>query len=283
MSTVMGLKNKNTGQTGIGFYDITNNFCYKARLNRHLLINTVEAAAASYSAKYLFSYHPSAPSLIITDSLSTCRKLDKPDDSEPRLDILQAIQKLSHNISINRGSLSILWIPAHINLYGHDRTDQLAKEGIQCDLFHDMRYSVQELKTITKSNFEKPKLQAYWTEARTGTYGRTIIPHFENKLNINKFTNKLSDTQLLIRLIFGTAQFHIGRNQACQACQSNLSIEHAVLHCILFNRTRDILKNQLNRISIEFSLKNILELSCHKSILETRNRLVREINETFTI
>ena len=278
-----GAKNRFTGHTGIGIFDMTNNFRYKVRLNNHLHINTVEVAAASYSSKYLNSFHPDAPSLIITDSLSTCRKLEEFNDSDPRFDLIQTIQKFSHNIQINRGSLSILWVPAHINLVGHDVADELAKQATNNPLFHDLRYSPQELKSITKNNLTKPALQDYWSEARTGTYGLAVVPTFETKINISSLTHPNSDLHLLLRLIFGTAQFHIPRNRGCETCQANLSIEHTLLNCQIFNREREELRNCLNRLDKQLTLENVLSINCHKTVKQARSNLIRIIHNRFTI
>ena len=119
-----GAKNRHTGATGLGFYDITNERQYKAKTNTHIHIDSVELAAALYSAKYSSSYYPNRHSVIITDSLRTCRRLKDYSEKDQRLDLINVIHKFSHNIHINRGTLSILWIPAHIGIIGHDIADQ---------------------------------------------------------------------------------------------------------------------------------------------------------------
>ena len=270
-----GAKNKHTGRTGIGFFDSTHNRHYKAQLDRHLHIDTVEVAAASYASKFITSYYPNTNSLIISDSLSTCRNLRKYNDSYSRIDLVEVIQKHSHNIHINKGTLTILWVPGHINLYGHDIADLLAKEGTECNQIHSINHSVQELKNIIQSEYTNSALQTYWNESSCGSFGRTIIPNFNTKINIDNFSNANSDSHLLIRLIFGTAEFHIPRNRICANCQRHLSIEHVLLHCSLFNRTRENLKINLQRINKEFNLRNILDPNCHTSARENRKKLIR--------
>ena len=240
-------------------------------------------AAASYSAKYANSQLLSCHSIIISDSLHTCRKLERYSDSDPRLDLIQAIHKFCHNIIINHGSLTILWVPAHIDLEGHDTADQLAKEGMNSDQTHNIGHSLKELKPIIQENFTKNATQRFWSEARTGSHGRRILPNFVNNHNINNFTKFNSKSQLLYRLIFGTAEFHIPRNRACIECNSNLSIEHTVMVCRNFSDTRNILRGKLNRINMPLTLENVLNPNCHPSIRESRNILIEEINNKFSI
>ena len=278
-----GAKNRHTGATGIGFFDITNGNFYKAKTNTHIHIDNVEVAAASYSAKYLNNTYLNKNSLIVTDSLRTCRRLKTYRDNDSRLDLINIIHKFSHNIHIHKGSLSILWIPAHIGLEGHDIADQLAKEGTESENFQDIKYDIRELKDVVESAYTIPSLQAFWSNSRTGTHGSTVISNFYTKCSINNFTNVDSITQLLFRLIFGTAKFHIVRNRGCESCNSNLSIDHAVLNCQLFNTQREIVRDALSRIGKELTLTNVLNPNCHHTVREHRNLLIREINERFTI
>ena len=145
-----GSKNKQTGQTGIGIYDMNNNQQHKIKLNTHLNVDTIELAAASYSSKYINSALTTCNSVIISDSLHTCNKLKRYNNSEERIDLINVIHKFAHNIKINNGSLAILWVPAHINLIGHDIADRLAKEATrtQNTQTHDIGYSVSELNPI---------------------------------------------------------------------------------------------------------------------------------------
>ena len=279
-----GAKNRDTGHTGIGIYDITNNITYNAKLNTHLHIDNVELAAASFSAKYINQNMPNSNSLILSDSLSACRRLSEYSDTDPRLDLVNVIHRFAHNSKIRNGSITILWIPAHINLTGHDIADRLAKEGTHSRNFKDLGYSTKELKLVIESAFTIPTLQSYWQESRIGTHGRSIIPNFFSNLKINNLTKRNSISHLLIRLIFGTANFHIRRNNAaCEECQSNLSIEHVVLHCKLFEHSRNRISEELNKLNKETTLENILSPNCHASIKELRNILIREIHDKFTI
>ena len=142
----------------------------------------------SYGIKYINDYLTSVNCLILSDSLNTCKQLNEYNDSNHRLDIIHAIQKLSHNIHINHGTVTILWIPGHIDLAGHDRADQLAKEGTNSDNVHNINYSIDELKLVVESGYTIPAIQSYWAEARTGNHGRTVIPNFFTNFNINSLT-----------------------------------------------------------------------------------------------
>ena len=228
-----GAKNRHTGATGFGFYDITNNNQYKAKTNTHLDIDSVELAAVSYSTKFVNSNYTNRHSLIITDSLRTCRRLKTYSDNDSRLDLISAIHKFSHNVHINNGSLSILWIPSHIGLYGHDQADKLAKEGINCNNYHDIYHDMKEIKRIVESAFTIPNTQLFWNNARTGTHGSRVIPNFFINYNINNFTKIHNISHLLFRMIFGTAEFHIGRNRGCVTCNANFIIDNVILNLFL--------------------------------------------------
>ena len=147
----------------------------------------------------------------------------------------------------------------------------------------DRGHSINELKTRIDMKYTTPSLQKYWEESRTGTNGRRVIPKFYCKININSFTNMNSKSQLLTRMIFGTARFHITRNRACPECNSNLSIEHTILHCQNFDTQRDRVRESLNRLNETFSLENILNPYCHASVRQHRNNLIQEINNKFEI
>ena len=179
--------------------------------------------------------------------------------------------------------MTILWVPAHINFYGHDIADMLAKEGTESPQIYNIKYSVQELKDITRIKYTNIALQTYWNESRTGTFGKRVIPNYLTTINIDNFTKINSDHHLLLRLTFGTAEFHISRNRACVNCQQNLSIEHAIMHCRLFDQIRDQVKFDLNRTGKEFNLENFLDPKCDKTVKENRNLFIREIHGQFTI
>ena len=223
-------------------------------------------------------------SLILTDSLRTCRRLGEYNDSDPRLDLIQVIHRFAHNIKIYNGSLTIMWVPAHIGLTGHDIADNLAKEGTLSPNFQDIGYSAKEMKILIESAYTIPTVQSVWNESRLGNHGRQIIPNFFCGMKINEFTKMNSPSHLLIRLIFGTASFHIRRNNnACEECNSNLSIEHVILHCKLFETSRNRIRVELQKLNKTFCMENTLFPNCHVNVKNARNTLIKEIHEKYTI
>ena len=62
------------------------------------------------------------------------------------------------------------------------------------------------------------------------------------------------------RLIMNKPFCMLKSNPTCEVCQTNLSVQHILIDCVMHGQERDILKGVYKDNNIEFTVRNILDL-----------------------
>jgi len=97
-------------------------------------IFTAEVTALYTCLSHLTRFFPPLKFLILSDSLSSLLVIQDFHSTNP---IVQWIHILIHSLTSSLSSISILWIPGHIDLEEHDAVHRAAKQSLLSPTIHD--------------------------------------------------------------------------------------------------------------------------------------------------
>ena len=152
---------------------------------------------------------------LLTDSLSALQALETPNEKMSRYDIIQEILVTNKNIqTLKSTQITIIWIPSHVNIFGNDMADELAKLGTKQKELYDIKLGKTEMYSIIREKM-KQRWQEEWINETTGRQLFNIMPKIrENKANFD------SNIEVKMnRLRVGCPIFFHTRKEICDVCQ----------------------------------------------------------------
>lgn len=185
---------------------------------------------------------------IVSDSLSALKSLEKIfTNDQMTIKIKDKIQKFPET------KFKIIWCPSHQNIGGNERADQAAKRFSENNVIEMLPITLKDFKNKARTHY-KEKFKNYW---------RSIDPEV-NKLkrvrnDLKKYVEleKLNrkDSIKITRLRLGhtrkTHRYLMNREtpNVCD-CGSTLTVEHIMIDCPKYMRTRNSLNiESLNILS----------------------------------
>ena len=122
---------------------------YSYRLRNSASIFTAELTAILSCLSHLASLPPKSNFLLFSDSLSSLQAIQDPYSHNP---LTQLIYTTLLTLTSNQSSVTLFWIPGHIDLPEHDAVDQAAKSATSLPKITDPRLSPSsDLKNSLKS------------------------------------------------------------------------------------------------------------------------------------
>ena len=173
---------------------------------------------------------------------------------------LLEIQQLLRFLHNSATDTIITWVGGHISLEPNDLADRLAKEAAaqakNSSLLPPLCYS--ELKNIIRKT-SLQKWQKYWSNSTTGNFLKDISPAVPSK-RYKSIGNKISETRKL-RLTSGHNKLKVHLHKlgftptpACECGNPEQSEDHILLHCEQFDRQRETLIDQVERLFIRHNI-----------------------------
>ena len=222
--------------------------------------------------------HQNEAVVIITDSLSSAQSCLEPDNRKTaRPDIVESIYN-RHDWLVKRNTtLTILWAPSHINLRGNDIADSLANSGLQRDWINEpTKLGPLEIASIIKKHM-KNKFQIEWDKYEKALLFKAIKPTIEGKIEVSFKEQEIN------RLRLNVPAFHLPRNNICETCQRPLTPDHVLLNCFLFDQERELVRIELEKIGLTFTVTNILHPD-RKGICKNKiHEFIESIHKTYRI
>jgi ribonuclease HI len=211
--------------------------------------------------------------VILTDSMSSVYLLL---DRSPKnyMFIVHEVQNLV--IELNSAHyVMIQYLPAHKDIAGNELADTAAKEAHKNNYIFDAPLSKEEMVSHVKKGLFSMWEQHWDSELNTTNKGRHL-KSIRDHIGYWPWTShkiRVVET-VMARLRLG----HIGLNQHLNRFQmrdSNLctcgqveSIEHFLLDCVNYQTDRNTLKQKLQSIGINFTIKDILGGGPHSSSVQ---------------
>ncbi|XP_064645142.1 uncharacterized protein LOC135498689 [Lineus longissimus] len=158
--------------------------------------------------------------VILTDALSVLKSLQNPR-KEDNNDLLKALKDLYSS----RKKVVLQWIPAHCNVKGNEKADQVAKEGgkkDQCDL--SLSYS--ENKTELKQGYRKK-----WKEEHPKHDEGDCCYQLTRREQVLIFRLRTGHNRQKHHLF---TEFRIGESDICICNQEPMTAEHILGRCSSF-------------------------------------------------
>ena len=202
--------------------------------------------------------------VIFTDSLSSIMKLrnSRTLNDAKLIEILTLLHVLHQ-----RGNIYLQWIPSHCGILGNEIADSAAKRSLSLSHITPVKNNYAENLIILKNKFIEA-WQRHWDEQIQITQKGRALKAVKENIGYwpwSSHNNKRIEVALA-RLRIGHMglnsvkhRFHLTQDPSC-SCGQLETLEHFLLNCQLYDRGRNILKSELNRIDNElpFNTKTLL-------------------------
>jgi ribonuclease HI len=228
-----------SNRVGFGIYCPYLNMTHYARIPDGADIFTAEAEAISMTLDIIKRFFISS-ALIVTDSLSVLTALQY-KSANPVIDNI-----ISKTISAKFESVSItfMWVPSHIGIYGNEKADSLAKRALGADDASIIRVPLPV--SAYYSNVKSFVLSSWGDEWRSSTHplARDIRdPDFSSiTFHDNPFINSIMYSMALNspRLNYYLAKV-IQCDPMCACRIEKEDINHFLFRCPIFSTQRNVL------------------------------------------
>jgi hypothetical protein len=200
---------------------------------------------------------------IFTDSLSSIQAIQQQNMAHNQIILTEIFQ---HNKQIiDKGNkVTLVWVPAHVGIYGNESADTAAKQALKHttkDTKLPLNYN--EIKSLITAAINT-KWQNTWAQSTTGKFLHNITTHTPKQTKYTHPNRKVNNS--INRLKVGRTQLNhhktllgISNNPNCPHCTNEESIEHVLLHCPHYAQHRKTLAQQLNLNHINLTLKDLLD------------------------
>ena len=270
-----GSKLPNTGRVGSGAFSATLGKSINQRITDHAAITTAELHAISMSLDQIVR-NPPPKTVILTDSLSSCKMILSADPGNHRFDVISQIRISLQNIQNKNKEIVICWIPSHVDIAGNDTADSLALEAtIINDVQYDIKLGTGEMKALTKNRLKHQVWEQQWQTSDKGSFTRKLIPSVVHP-KIRYGAPKLNR---ITRLRLGWPRFRAAPDPYCLTCDCPKDIEHVLLECRNFNTERQTLITTFIKNKVPFTINNLLAPQAPKSVFESTLSFINSIDE----
>jgi DNA-binding MltR family transcriptional regulator len=181
---------------------------------------------------------------------------------------------------IKISEVQLIWIPSHVNIFGNERADSLAKQSLSLPVVNSTNYlEVEEVFSIIKSHVIDEWQIKYENDPR-GHHYKCICPSVDTSIKFLDL-NRRKEVQLS-RLRLGKVNLNERlflmkkhKDGLCDTCRVTESIDHLLLSCKK-ELISNILSDKCALYNVDFNLKSLLGIGCIQSEVY---RLVSLINK----
>ncbi|OOZ40505.1 reverse transcriptase domain-containing protein [Solemya elarraichensis gill symbiont] len=205
--------------------------------------------------------------VVLVDSISALEAIFNPSNNS-KSQIILDILHLHTNLTQQAVEIHYDWIPSHMNIYGNDWADSVAKQGtFRPEVTFPLDFPVSDIIPIIRTAVTN-KFQTTWEKSTKGRHYFKIQNRFKHT---HHFFGKTRSAQVNIsRLRLGHAYlantlFLLGKHPTgiCE-CQAHLeTVDHFLISCPLHTTARQNLIMSLSTKGI--SLDNSLSLLSHQA------------------
>ncbi|WP_218669804.1 RNase H family protein [Solemya velum gill symbiont] len=228
-----------------------------ARLPNNSSIFSAELYALLLALQSI-QFHKASKFIVFTDSLSSLQSLSSFKITHPL--VLQLLE--FYTFLLQKGKTIIFcWIPSHMGIRGNEKVDSIAKTALNSDM-SSFKVPYSDFKPFSR------KYINYFWQLEWDTLDSNKLHQIQSSLKQNKHHSRLSrrDNVVLTRLRIGhshlTHSYLLKKEPqpVCNVCDVPLTVEHFLLTCSAFTRSR------LSFFNVS-SLKMLFEIVAPEHIL----------------
>jgi len=260
------------GHTGIAYYKPSKCESANYRLSDKMSIVTAELFAIKLALDSLITNSSQGETVsLITDSLTAVKLLqeNRYNFTEIESEIKAGATKLFIEKQLR---INLIWIPAHIGIYGNEKADILAKQGaekscIEIETEGSLKEIHLKIETIIDSEWQK-----LYNKSSTAREYKKLEPVVSGRIktNIKSRRKEILITRLRLGKCWLNAYLHKIKKHPtgnCDTCNKPETVEHFLLYCpssdIFYNTEITTLKEALANENIEKIYQRIINLKRH--------------------
>ena len=249
-------KNKTSDYTGLAFFVPSSDIKKQFKTSPQASIFTTEALAIILAIHHIKSIEKTAAT-IFTDSLSILKaiKCFNPIKSKNTSHLIMDIKSLLYSCKQQNIKITLVWVPAHINIKPNETVDLLAKEAINkgINLISLLPHTdfLEEIKATNKNN----ELQLIMNQSLTK--GNHYFTNYHKENQPKPWFSRLSFPRYHITTINRIRSNHYNlaaslfrknmSNSPTCSCGANEDINHIIWDCPNYTAQRYLLTGQLRR------------------------------------
>ena len=241
---------------GVGAAAISDDTSQHVSMPKNSSIFTAEIKALLLACNIIQTIFSTNLILICTDSLSSQQAIER---FTHKNQIVRMLQRKLHDLITNGYNITIIWTPAHCNIAGNEKADQLAKHATKkFPEFINIPYT-DYFPLISKRIYEQ------WTQewSRSGKLLHRIKttpgpwPKIVLKRKQEVILNRLRLDHTKLTRSFLMDETIVGPRMPCERCYEDLlTVEHILIYCPALEPQRTIhLKPNYNDLNIETLLE----------------------------
>jgi len=198
--------------------------------------------------------------VIFSDSLSVLTSL-KRYQSKSRPTLFDETVEMYNRITLS--SCEIIWIPSHVDIYGNEIADKLAKEALNIAYINSTEYiELPEVYPMIKSYIIN-KWQSEYSSDQRGRFYKALYPTVSTDIKYLEYQNRKKEVQLT-RLRLGHVNLNnrlynlkIHPTGLCDMCNVRETTVHLLLHCQKEHIAKT-LREKCTSKNLDVTVKNII-------------------------
>ena len=132
------------------------------------------------------------------------------------------------------------------------------------------------MKSIIKKRIIGLKWNKRWTEEQHGKFTKIIMPTVRNGKVKYHCRGALAR---ITRLRLGNPYFIAKRDEICDSCNQDKTIEHVLLECPTHDRQREKVRNIYRQFNLDLSIFNLLNTKAKGTIEKANLDFINSIEE----
>ena len=271
-------KDPSTDLVGAGFYHSTNKVTQKHRVTDGAAIATAELVAIHMALQHILVEIETATCTtksyaILTDSLSALQAIEAEEIGKGRTDIIAEVRLAHWKLYDNNVQVTLVWVPAHIDLTGNEIADRVAKEGTELELItKPIGLGQTELKALVRKRM-KADVDRNWIAGGHHT-SKFIKSISHGKLKTHGRYRKR------LRLIANKpACLVLADHMYCVRCDTKKTVEHILMVCPVHNEGRDMLREIYKDRKTDFNMINILSFKPPNNLESANLEYINNLEE----
>ena len=233
-------------ESGAAFYIPKLNISKIFHTGENFSIFSAELIGILQALKYIDEHNIDNKNVLLcVDSKAAISSINN-SNNKYRVQMIQEIQYLIHQIIYKNYSLTFIWMPSHCNILGNEKVDKLAKKGAQNhanSIFISYKHDFHEYSYLINNSI-KNEVKSYHNHS-TSAYSQICVinPDSINPTDIWKHRSNhksYSSNSIISRLRLNALKTKYVHSIKCN-CGSPLTVEHLLLNCpklklnIIFN------------------------------------------------
>jgi kelch-like protein 2/3 len=241
------------GGTGCGVW--SSSFILKARLPDSFTVYSSELYAIYISLSFL-AKRP-GKYLILSDSLSSLLAIRHPHATKHYL----VSRILSIVTSLKRDKFTLAWVPSHMDIYGNEQADKVAKSALQLPNITAAPLSLSDLGRVITTHYRECWSTA-WQAQREEVLRIKPTPSNSTPLDLPRPQQVcVSRLRLQTCLLTHGHYFSGDPRPICNPCSCPLTLDHLLLHCTVHSAHRHPLLVECTSLGVPFMLTSLLHPS----------------------